>query len=159
MSFSNEWDERYQKNTHMSIWPWSDLVSSVMRNKPKKEGFKVLELGCGAGANIPFFISLNSEYYAVEGSATIVKQLHQQYPQFKDNIILGDFTKYIPNENFDLIVDRASLTCNNEKAIIECLGRCHKQLVNDGKFIGVDWFSTKHSIDGNHTHRTADYKN
>ena len=30
MSFSNEWDERYQNNSHMSIWPWSDLVSLVI---------------------------------------------------------------------------------------------------------------------------------
>ena len=31
MTFSNEWDQRYQENTHMSIWPWSDLVSFVKR--------------------------------------------------------------------------------------------------------------------------------
>ena len=53
MSFSNEWENRYKAKTHLSIWPWSDLVSLVMRHKPIKENFKVLELGCGAGANIP----------------------------------------------------------------------------------------------------------
>ena len=37
----------------MSIWPWSDLVSYVMRYVPPNFAeFKVLELGCGAGANI-----------------------------------------------------------------------------------------------------------
>ena len=144
MSFSNKWDERYQENTHMSIWPWSDLVSLVMHNKPPKEKFRVLELGCGAGANIPLFITLGADYYAVEGSQTIVNQLHKQYPQFKDNIIVGDFTKDIPNQEFDLIVDRAALTHNNEKSIIECISKCHKQLVSGGKFIGVDWFSTEY---------------
>ena len=83
MSFSNKWDERYQENTHMSIWPWSDLVSLVMHNKPPKEKFRVLELGCGAGANIPLFIALGADYYAVEGSQTIVNQLHKKFPQFK----------------------------------------------------------------------------
>lgn len=144
MGFSNEWDKRYQNNTHMSIWPWSDLVSLVMKHKPQKDGFKVLELGCGAGANIPLFASLNADYYAIEGSETIAKQLCQQYPQFKNNIIVADFTKDIPNEKFDLIIDRASLTCNNEKSIIECLNKCHYQLVDGGKFIGVDWYSTKY---------------
>ena len=144
MSFSNEWDNRYQENTHMSIWPWSDLVSIVMRHKPQKENFKVLELGCGAGANIPLFASLGADYYAVEGSETIVKQLHQQYPQFRKSIVVGDFTKDIPNEKFDLIIDRAALTHNNEKSIIECLNKCYQQLVNSGQFIGVDWFSTKY---------------
>ena len=145
MSFSNEWDERYQENTHMSIWPWSDLVSLVMRNKPRKKHFKVLELGCGAGANIPLFVSLNADYYAVEGSQTIVSKLHQQYPQLKNNIIIGDFINYIPNEKFDLIVDRSSLTCNNEKAIIKTLKNCNEKLSVGGKFIGIDWFSTMHS--------------
>jgi len=144
MSFSNEWDNRYQENTHMSIWPWSDLVSLVMRHKPQKENFKVLELGCGAGANIPLFSSLGADYYAIEGSEAIVKQLHQEYPQFRKNIVAGDFTKDIPNEKFDLIIDRAALTHNNEKSIIECLNKCYQQLVNSGQFIGVDWFSTKY---------------
>ena len=57
MSFSNEWDESYKKNTHLSIWPWSDLVSYVMRYaRPENpKNCNVLELGCGAGANIDFF--------------------------------------------------------------------------------------------------------
>jgi SAM-dependent methyltransferase len=142
VGFSKEWDERYQENTNMSIWPWSDLVSLVMRNKPQKENFKVLELGCGAGANIPLFASLGANYYAVEGSKTIVKKLHQQYPQFKGNIVSGDFTKDIPDEKFDLIVDRSSLTHNDERAIIECIDMCYQRLENGGKFIGIDWFST-----------------
>ena len=145
MSFSSEWDTRYQENTHMSIWPWSDLVSLVMRHKPQKENFKVLELGCGAGANIPLFASLGANYYAVEGSKTIVKKLHQQYPQFKGNIVSGDFTKDIPDEKFDLIVDRAALTHNDERAIIECIDVCYQQLEIGGKFIGIDWFSTDYS--------------
>ena len=143
MSFSSEWNDRYQENTHMSIWPWSDLISAVMKNKPKNENFKVLELGCGAGANIPFFTSLDADYYAIEGSEEIVKKLHKKYPQYKNNIIVGDFTKKIPNEKFDLIIDRASLTHNNQMAINQCLNLCYEQLSHSGKFIGIDWFSTK----------------
>ena len=143
--FSKEWDKRYKENTHMSIWPWSDLVSFVMSNLPQKENFNVLELGCGAGANIPFFKSIGANYYAIEGSASIVENRHNKYPQFKDNIIVGDFTKDIPNIEFDLIVDRASLTCNNEKAISKCLDHCNKQLAIGGKFVGIDWYSVKSS--------------
>jgi SAM-dependent methyltransferase len=144
MNYSEEWDECYRKRTHLSIWPWSDMVSLAMKVKPHKK-FKVLELGCGAGANIPLFSALGADYYAVEGSKTIVKELHHQYPAYKNNIVVGDFTKDIPNEQFDLIVDRAALTHNSESAIIACLKKCHQQLANDGKFIGVDWFSTKYS--------------
>ena len=145
MSFSAEWDECYQKNTHMSIWPWSDLVSLVMRNKPKNKNFKVLELGCGAGANIPLFDFLGADYYAVEGSATIVEHLHKKYPKYKNNIIVGDFTEEIPNQEFDLVIDRASLTHNDKQSIINCLDMCAYNLTSKGKFIGVDWFSTNYS--------------
>ena len=65
MTFSNKWDTCYKNKTHsMNNWPFSDLVSYVMRfSKPGKSKIRVLELGCGSGANIPFFLSLNAEYF------------------------------------------------------------------------------------------------
>ena len=60
MSFSQEWEQRYAENTHMSIWPWSDVVSLVHRHcKPliSAGGGECLELGCGAGAPIYPFVS------------------------------------------------------------------------------------------------------
>ena len=67
MSFSNEWNKLYLNNTNMSIWPWSELISLYYNNfsiKNKKK-IKILELGCGAGANIPFFTKLNADYYGL----------------------------------------------------------------------------------------------
>lgn len=146
MGFSEEWEERYRENTQMSRWPWSDLVSLIMRyGRPNKKNFKVLELGCGVGANIPLFESLGVDYYSVEGSSTAVQQIHQQYPQLKNNVCLGDFTLSLPDGEFDLIVDRASLTSNHEQSIRNSLKNCYKQLVKGGKFIGVDWYSTEYS--------------
>ena len=141
--FSSEWNERYQENTHMSIWPWSTLVSFVMRySNPNVAGFRVLELGCGAGANIPFFVNLGIDYYAVEGSESIVTRLHSKFPQLKNNIVCGDFTQTLPEMEFHLIVDRGSLTCNDTSAIRRCLQMCHNRLKNDGMYIGIDWYST-----------------
>ena len=34
MSFSAEWEQRYAANTHLSIWPWSDVVSLTRRHHP-----------------------------------------------------------------------------------------------------------------------------
>ena len=74
MSFSKEWDQIYKKNTQMSIWPFSDLISYVKRYLPfVGSSNSVLELGCGAGANIPFFKSLGIDYFAIDGSITIVE--------------------------------------------------------------------------------------
>ncbi len=145
MSFSTEWEEAYKANTQMSIWPWSDLVSYVMRfSRPQNKSFKVLELGCGAGANIPFFKHLGIQYYAMEGSEHIVKELlHKKFPEFARNIIVGDFTKEIPfKEQFDLIFDRAAITHNTTIAIQKTITYIYERLKPNGKFIGIDWFST-----------------
>lgn len=146
MTFSNEWEELYKDKKHMSVWPWSDVVSYVMRYvKPQGNGMKVLEVGFGAGANVPFFARLGADVYGIDGSPTIVEAVKQQYPQYAPNLICGDFTKEIPFcEEFDLILDRGSITQNNSASIEVALRLIYDKLKPSGKFIGIDWFSKEH---------------
>ena len=112
----------------------------------QSKDFRVLELGCGAGANVHFFKKLGIHYYAIEGSAVIVNKLHEQIPDLRDVVKVGDFTKEIPfDQQFDLIVDRASLTHNSTAAIKHCLKIVTEKLIPGGIFIGIDWFSTQHT--------------
>lgn len=149
MGFSHEWEQRYAENTHLSVWPWSDIVSLVHRHcKPiiAAGGGHVLELGCGAGANIPLFRALGMNYYAIDGSPSIVKQLHQRYPDLIVQILTGDFTVGQPFPgNFDLVIDRAALTHNNTESIENALKIAFQSLKPSGLFIGSDWFSNNHS--------------
>lgn len=147
MSFSTEWEQQYQSNAHMSIWPWSDLVSFFYRHvRPITPELRVLELGCGAGANIPFFKRLGVEYFAIDGSETIVEKLKGQYPELAANIVAGDFTQRLPFAGeFDVVVDRASLTSNSTQAIERCLDAVYHRLKPNGKYIGIDWYSTAYS--------------
>lgn len=146
MTFSPEWDQLYRDNTHMSIWPWSDLVSYVHRYAKPTHGFqRVLELGCGAGANIPLFLKLGVDYHAIEGSPTIVDTLLQTYPELKGRLVVGDFTAAIPPQGpFDLVVDRVSLPHNTTHDIQRSLEMISEKLRGGGKFIGIDWFSAAH---------------
>ena len=111
-------------NEHLGVWPWSDLVSYIYRYARPSDGFqRVLELGCGAGANIPLFEKLGTDYHGIEGSPSIVQSLHEQFPNIKDRIVVGDFTKTIPFDGkFDLVVDRSSITHNVTSAIHRTLG-------------------------------------
>lgn len=146
MTFSIEWDTLYRANTHLSIWPWSDLVSYVYRYANPHNGFnRVLELGCGAGANIPLFLSLKSDYWAIEGSHAIVESVIRRYPELAQRIITGDFTLELPFTGpFDLVVDRISLAHNSTTAMLKSLSMIFNLLRSGGKFIGIDWFSDKH---------------
>jgi len=146
LTIASVWNNIYLRNKQMSVWPWSDLISIVMRySKPTTDDFKVLELGCGAGANIPFFVSMGVDYYSIEASDVIVSRLHKNFPELANKIFAGDFTKTLPNEKFDLIFDRGALANNKTDLIKECLEHCYERLKFSGKFIGVDWYSTKTS--------------
>lgn len=146
MAFSEEWDHVYQRSEQDSVWPWSDLVGYVMRHaRPSGPEFRVLELGCGAGANIQFFLSLGVDYFGIEGSRTVVDRLQQRHPSLRQRIVATDFTREIPfSGQFDLVVDRSSLTHNATCDIVRCLDAVHARLKPGGMFIGIDWFSTSH---------------
>ena len=146
MTFSDEWNLVYKKNLQINNWPFSELISYTKRfYKLKKSKFSVLELGCGSGPNIPFFLSLNAEYFGIDGSRIIINKLKKKYPKLKNNLFSGDFTHEILfTKKFDLIVDRSSLTHNSIMDIKNCFQLIHKKLKTNGKFIGIDWFSTNH---------------
>ena len=145
MGFSQEWENIYKQNLHMSVWPWSQLISLTHRYGNLHKGMKVLELGCGAGANIPFFVKEETDYYAIEGSSTMADQLKKQFKDASVHITHGDFTKEIFfDETFDLVIDRGALTHNTTKDIARTIELVRTVLKPEGKFIGMDWFSTKH---------------
>lgn len=147
MGFSREWDSVYSSGQHVSIWPWSELVSYVMRYaRPRQPGYRVLEVGCGAGANIPFFLHLKADYYGIDGSPTIIAQLKERYPAIASQLAVADFTSDLHFKgSFDLIVDRSSLTCNSTAAIKDSIVLIRDSLKSGGKYIGIDWHSTASS--------------
>lgn len=147
MSFSKEWNQAYKHHKQMNVWPWSDVVSYVMRYAySTKKDFRVLELGFGSGANIPFFLSLGYKYYGIDGSSTIVNRLKRKFSQIKKNLVIGDLTKEIPfNEKFDLILDRSVLTHNTTEGIKQSLELVYEKMKSDTKYIGIDWISIEHS--------------
>ena len=139
------WDEIYKANRHIVTWPWSDIVSDVMNLKPDKHT-KVLEIGCGPGANIPFFMDIEVDYYTIDGSDTAIKKVISKFPSLIEKVACCDFTREIPFDvSFDLIIDRASLTHNDTKSIKRFISIIQSKLNPSGKYIGVDWFSKEHS--------------
>jgi SAM-dependent methyltransferase len=147
MSFSKEWESVYAQKGHLNRWPWSDVVSLVMRQiRPSGPSFRVLELGAGPGTNAGLFLALGVEYWAIEGSASAVEVCAERFPELQQRVRVADFSKAWPVEGqFDLIFDRAALTHNSEAALRAIVGQISERLKPGGRFLGVDWFSTKHS--------------
>ena len=148
MPFSEEWEEAYKNNTNISIWPWTDLVSMFYHYFPKSktdyQTMNVLELGCGAGANIPFFDSIGVNYDSVEGSHVETEILQKKYRGEKICIKEGDFSKGIPfDKMYDLIFDRAALSHNETNDIRIIIQNAYDKLKRGGYYFGINWFSTK----------------
>lgn len=145
-AFSHEWEEAYQAGRHLTKWPSTDLVSFVYRYASPTMGFKrVLEIGCGPGANIPFFLKLGMSYFAMDGSESAVASALADFPLLEGQVVAGDFTDKIPfADDFDLIVDRAALIHNSTESILKSMKMIVERLRPGGKFIAIDWFTTGH---------------
>ncbi|AZZ98990.1 class I SAM-dependent methyltransferase [Pseudoalteromonas sp. R3] len=149
MSFCQNWDQLYRSNQHMSVWPWSEVVSGALRNTRLRDGdpsFTILEVGCGAGANFPFFLSYCPNVYGIDGSDFIIGELKNRFTDIAGNLYVGDFTQPWPFEaQFDLIVDRGASVHNPASSIQRYLDQAYAQLKPGGVILITDWFSTEHS--------------
>lgn len=147
---SDSWNEAYLAGLHSSVWPWTDLISCCERYVwPRIDSDhtpRVLELGAGVGANIPYFLSKKCDYYGIDSSLESVRLITQAFPQMAKRVRVADFTQEIPfSETFDVIVDRGSVTCNSLSGIQSCLDLVTEKLNPNGLFVGVTWYSNKHT--------------
>ncbi|MGE3261163.1 MAG: class I SAM-dependent methyltransferase [Bacteriovoracia bacterium] len=147
MTYSTDWEDRYREGAQKSLWPWSDLISAVMRHaRPQNKEYRVLELGPGLGANIPFFESLGVDYWGLDGSESAVSAIAERFPKYAANIRQGDFSRPLPYETcFDAVIDRAAVTHNSRESILSIIREVHRVLKPGGKFVGIDWFSKSYS--------------
>jgi SAM-dependent methyltransferase len=140
------WNNLYKKKNQFSVWPWSDLVSLCSRYCNFTKKLEVLEIGCGVGANVPFFLSKNCKYTGVDISKNAINFLKKKYRNKNKNLkfICSDYSNIKINKKFDLIIDRGAITCGNDLINIKkIILKVYQDLKNNGKFICVDWFSKK----------------
>lgn len=149
MGFSVEWDERYLEGAQYALWPWSEMVSYFNRYaKPFNADTKILEIGFGVGANVPFFRAIGVDYYGIEGSVTGVTRVCDAYPELRGRLIMGDFTQYDYKDTYDIVIDRSSMTTNDTASIRRGLRNLSASMKRGSKYIGIDWFSVEHSDSG-----------
>ena len=147
-NFGNRYDEVYREGLQKSVWPWSSVVTILHKlKKYLNPNAKILEIGCGMGANIELIQSLEYEYFGIDFSPYAINEILNLHPELSSALVAGDFTKNISffGNKFDIILDRASLTCNPTSKIKNCIELIKKELITDGFFVGVDWYSTDHT--------------
>lgn len=146
----NKWEKIYSDGTQLNRYPYDSVVTFIYRNYPrdiKRKNIKILEVGCGAGNNLWFAAKEGFDITGVDISKSAIDYAKKR---FKDedlvgNFIIGNF-KELPfvNETFNIIIDRAALSCISFSECKLAIDEINRVLKVDGKFF-FNPFSDKHS--------------
>jgi len=116
-------------------YPNESLVAFIKVNL--KKGEKVLELGCGSGANLWFLGKEGYEAYGVDFSSTGIEYCQKMLDKYssKAELKVGDMKK-LPYSDifFDAVVDVVSVQHLTYAEHSECLREVFRCLKSGGKF-------------------------
>lgn len=118
------WDPVWEKILSENSWgkyPGEDLIRFVARNYYKysnREDIKILEVGCGPGANLWFLAREGFSIYGIDGSETAInnarERLDQEVSEWKGQLLVGDFNKLPFSDGFfDAVIDIEAVCCNS----------------------------------------------
>ena len=142
------WEELHSTRS-WGKYPAESLIRKVMRHYSgvsKKKDISILEIGCGAGANLSFFMEEGFNVTGIDGSESAIKNaeklLKKKYKEKKDNLNLQvmkfeDFS--FKNNSFDLVVDYFAIYANKVNLIKSIYSKIHKVLKTNGRFYGRVW--------------------
>jgi ubiquinone/menaquinone biosynthesis C-methylase UbiE len=147
MNFWNE--EVYKKKLQWNIWPFPEVISSLLNLSRKHEVLDktVLEVGCGVGNNIIPIAKLGFEAYGIDISDYAILESKKRALQQNVSIELtsGSIEK-LPYESnfFGFVIDRSVLTCTSPEVITKSLDEILRVLKPGGIFMAFDWFGINH---------------
>lgn len=133
------WEEKYARG-HAQRYPWDAVVSFIFRNAPKdrpRERVRILEVGCGTGANLWFAAREGFTVAGVDASLSAITAAKQRFTQDRltGTFEVADFGHLpFPDGSFDLVIDRGSLTCAGRSAARRAITEISRVLVPGGRF-------------------------
>jgi ubiquinone/menaquinone biosynthesis C-methylase UbiE len=148
--------EKLHSSQEWGKYPAEDIIRKVMRTyrqRSNREKTKVLELGCGAGANLSFFLSEGFQTFGVDGAPSAIKAAHERFEPLKNEnqifeLTCSTFDKIdYPDEFFDLVVDYFAIYANSMSVIETTLANAFRLLKPGGRFYSRSWGTLCHGAD------------
>jgi len=148
MTWDTVWEEIH-KSREWGKYPSEPLVRFVASNFLKIQSgktWRMLEIGCGTGANLWFLAREGIETYGVEGSAFAAikarERLNQETPGWRGDITEGDIIN-LPYESgfFDAVIDIEAVTHNKFTSAKKIYDEAYRVLKPGGKLFSQT-FST-----------------
>ena len=146
-SWNSGWNKVFRKY-EWGKYPSEPLIRFIGKNYKKSinnKKLKVLEIGCGTGANLWYLSKQSFQTYGVDGSSVALAKAKKLLKEHNANseLIKTDIIKLpFPNEYFDLIIDIECLYSNSFAKSKIILNEINRVLKKNGKFFSLS-FSTK----------------
>lgn len=120
MAWDPVWEEVFTQQ-QWGKYPGEELIRFIARNfyrSPNRQEIKLLEVGCGPGANLWYMAREGFTVYGIDGSETAVKQaksrLDEECPGWGGEIRVGDILNLpYPDHFFDAVIDNEAIYSNS----------------------------------------------
>ncbi|MBT8568326.1 class I SAM-dependent methyltransferase [Polynucleobacter paneuropaeus] len=139
------WNEVWSKIFTSQAWgkyPSEELIRFVAKNFYKADDrsrIRILELGCGPGANLWFLEREGFSFVGIDGSKDAIQQASERLDlecpnwRHKSRLIVGDVSSYeFMEEEFDAIIDHECVYCMPFDVSQNIYSRSHKYLKTGG---------------------------
>jgi SAM-dependent methyltransferase len=144
MSWDPVWEQLFRERD-WGRYPPEELIRFVARNfygAAERSKVKILELGCGTGANIWYLAREGFDTYGVDGSATAIGRAESRmreeglkaHLQVADAISLGQLFAPL---HFDAVIDVTCLQHNAMDAVDRILSQVLAVLTPGGKLFSM----------------------
>lgn len=136
------WDPVWEKVYRESEWgkyPGESLIRFVARNYYRRERNKIrmLEIGCGPGANIWYIAREGFKAYGIDGSSTAIEKAKNRLRAegLGAKLLVSDAQNLsFPEDYFDAVVDNECLAHNSASSAAKILKEIGRVLKKGGLF-------------------------
>lgn len=138
-SWDSSWDEIF-KNREWGKYPEGELICFIAHNfykAPDRSKVKILDVGCGTGAQSWFIAREGFDSYAIDGSISAIDKLKARFKNdgLSCNTLVGDVINLpYENEYFDGVIEAGCLCCNELNELQGIINEIYRTLKPNGKF-------------------------
>ena len=145
---SHELWENIHASRSWGKYPDTEIVSLLMSNFAsidKRSKTKVLDLGCGSGANSMMMITESFLTYGVDFSPSAIDRLREKLETLNEgrlgqNFFVANFSDLPwPDGYFDVVVDCMAIYANDFSTIEKTFLEVERVLKKGGRFISKSW--------------------
>lgn len=165
-SWDPEWETIHQKE-ELGKYPSEYLIRVIAGNfykVPDRRKIKILEIGCGKGAQIWYLANEGFDIYGIDGSPTAIMSAKKRLK--KDNLsaalMVGDVIRLdYPDMYFDCVIDVECLMGNDWDSSRRIIEEVQRVLKTDGLFFSQTftdntYVGKHHKTVGKNTYRNID---